>query len=46
MIKLEIRHSGVINEVCGVEDKTVVVAVASYYSVSRNPIRFKALASP
>ena len=28
---------------CVTEDKTAVVVVASYRSVSRNPIRFKAL---
>ena len=28
---------------CAIEDKTEVVVVASYRSVSRNPIRFKAL---
>ena len=30
-------------EVCVTEDKTVVAAAASYCSVSRNPVRFKAL---
>ena len=29
---------------CVIEDKTAVIVVASYCSVSRNPIRFKALA--
>ena len=28
---------------CAIEDKTAVVVVASYRSVSRNPVRFKAL---
>ena len=28
---------------CVIEDKTAVVAVASYRSVLRNPVRFKAL---
>ena len=28
---------------CGIEDKTAVVVVASYRSVSINPVRFKAL---
>ena len=42
-IGLEIRHRGVIR-VCAIEDKTaVVVFAASYRSVSRNPVRFKAL---
>ena len=29
--------------VCAIEDKTAVVGVASYCSVSRNSVRFKAL---
>ena len=29
--------------VCAIEDKTAVVVVASHRSVSRNPVRFKAL---
>ena len=29
--------------VCEIEDRTFVVVVASYRSVSRNPVRFKAL---
>ena len=41
-IGLEIRHGGVMR-VCAIEDKTAVVVVASYRSVSRNPVRFKAL---
>ena len=41
-IGLEIRHGGLMN-VCAIEDKTAVVVVASYRSVSRNPVRFKAL---
>ena len=42
-IGLEIIHSGVMR-VCAIEDNTaVVVVVASYRSVSRNPVRFKAL---
>ena len=41
-IGLEIRHRGVMS-LCAIEDKTVVVVVASYRSVSRNPVRFKAL---
>ena len=28
---------------CTVEDKTAIDAVALYYSVSRDPLRFKAL---
>ena len=40
-IGLEIRHCGVIS-LCAIEDKSVVVGVASYHSVSRNPICFKA----
>ena len=31
-------------EVCVIEDKTAVVLVASHCSVSRNPVRFNALA--
>ena len=31
--------------VCAIKDKTAVVVVASYRSVSRNPVRFKALCS-
>ena len=42
MIRLEIRHGGVMR-VCAIKDKTAVVVVASYRSVSRNPVRFKAL---
>ena len=41
-IGLEIRHDEVMR-VCTTEDKTAVVVVASYRSVSRNPVRFKAL---
>ena len=41
-IGLEIRHGGVMR-VCAIEDKTTVVGGASYRSVSRNPVRFKAL---
>ena len=41
-IGLEIRHGGVIR-VCAIEDKTAVVVVASYRSVSRNSVRFKVL---
>ena len=41
-IGLEIRHGGVMR-VCAIEDKIVVVVVVSYHSVSRNPVRFKAL---
>ena len=29
--------------VCAIEDKTAVVVVTSYRSVSRNPVHFKAL---
>ena len=29
--------------VCAIEDRTAVVVVASYCSVLRNPVRFKAL---
>ena len=43
-IGLEIRHrGGVVTSLCAIEDKTAVVVVASYRSVSRNPVRFKAL---
>ena len=46
MIRLEIglklRHGGVMM-VWATEDKTAVVVVASYRSVSRNPFLFKAL---
>ena len=41
-IGLKIRHRGVMS-LCAIEDKTAVVVVASYRSVSRNPVRFKAL---
>ena len=41
-IGLEIRHRGVLS-LCAIEEKTAVVVVASYRSVSRNPVRFKAL---
>ena len=41
-IGLEIRHGGVMR-VCVIEDKTAVVVVTSYHSVSRNPARFMAL---
>ena len=41
-IGLQIRHGGV-TRVCAIEDKTAVVVVASYRSVSSNPVRFKAL---
>ena len=30
-------------KVCAIEDKTAVVVVALYRSVTRNPVRFKAL---
>ena len=40
-IELEIRHRGVMS-LCSIENKTAVVVVASYHSVSRNPVRFKA----
>ena len=43
-IGLEIRHRGVMS-MCTTGDKTVVVVVASYRSVSRNPVRFNALPS-
>ena len=41
-IGLEIRHGGVMR-VCAIQDKTAVIVVASYRSVSRNLVRFKAL---
>ena len=41
-IGVEIRHRGVMS-LCAIEDKTAVVVVSSYRSVSRNPVRFKAL---
>ena len=42
-IELEIRQCEVMR-VCATEDKTAVVVVTtSYRSVSRNPVRFKAL---
>ena len=41
-IRLEIRHCGVLS-LCAIKDKTAIVVVASYHSVSRNPVRFKAL---
>ena len=41
-IRLDIRHDGVMT-VCAIEDKTAIVVVASYRSVSRNSVRFKAL---
>ena len=41
-IGLEIRHRGVMS-LCAIENKTAVVVVTSYCSVSRNPVRFKAL---
>ena len=41
-IGLEIRHDEVMR-VCATEEKTVVVVVASYHCVSRNPVHFKAL---
>ena len=41
----EIRHRGVMS-LCAIEDKTAAVVVASYRSVSRNPVRFKALTKP
>ena len=41
-IRLEIRHREVMS-LCVIEDKSTVVVVASYHSVSRNPVRFKAL---
>ena len=45
LVGLEIRH-GRVMRVRATEDKTdVVVAVASYHSVSRNPVRVKTLLS-
>ena len=41
-IGLEMRHGGVMR-VCAIEDKTAVVVVASYRSVARNSVRFKAV---
>ena len=41
-IGLEIRHGGVMR-VCAIVDKTDVVVVVSYRSVSKNPVSFKAL---
>ena len=41
-IELEIRHRGVMS-LCRIEDKSAVVVVASYRSVSRNSVRFKAM---
>ena len=41
-IGLEIGHHGVMS-LCAIEDKTAVVVVASYRSVSRNLVLFKAL---
>ena len=41
-VGLEIRYDGVMR-VCAIEDKPDVVVAASYRSVSRNPVRFKAL---
>ena len=43
-IGIEIRHRGVMS-LCSTEDKTAVVVVASYRSVARNPVRFRALVS-
>ena len=40
-IGIEIRCRGVMS-LCATEGKTAVVVVASYRSVSTNPIRFKA----
>ena len=37
-----IRHRGLMS-LYAIEDKTAVVVVASYHSVSRNPVCFKAL---
>ena len=39
-IGFEIRHGGLMN-VCATEGKTAADVVASYRSVSRNPVRFK-----
>ena len=41
-IGIEIRHGGVMRA-CAIEDKAAIVVVASYRSVIRNPVRFKAL---
>ena len=41
-IELEIRHDEVMR-VCVTEDKTADVVVASYRSVSRNPVCFKVM---
>ena len=42
-VGLEIRHRGVVR-VCAIEDKTAAVVVAaSCRSLSRNPVRFRAL---
>ena len=41
-IRVDIRHGGVMRA-CAIEDKIALVVVASYRSVSRNPVRFKAL---
>ena len=41
-IRLKLRHRGVM-KLCAIEDKTAIVVVASYRSVSRIPVRFKAL---
>ena len=41
-IGFEIRHRGAMS-LWAIEDKTAVVVVASYRSVSRNPVHFKAL---
>ena len=45
MIRLEIGLE-IVTEVCVIEDKTAVVVVASYRSVLRNLVRFKALVCP
>ena len=42
MIKLEIRDRGMMS-LCATEEKTTVVVVASYRSVSSNPVRLKTL---
>ena len=41
-IELEIRHRGMMS-LCAIEDKIAVLVVVSYRSVSRNPVRFKAV---
>ena len=41
-IGLQIRHRGVMS-LYAIEDRSAVVVGASYRSVSRNPVRFKAL---